>query len=65
MMAERSTPDTQYRPATFLLIIPGATLIGVGIGLAIQNLVVGAVTGLGAGFLLWGVLVELRYRNRH
>jgi hypothetical protein len=47
------------------LIIPGTTLIGVGIGLTLQNALPGGLIGFGVGFVLWGLLLELRLRRRH
>jgi hypothetical protein len=58
-MAEGS-PKQRHGSAAFLLIIPGTTLIGVGIGLALQCVAPAGVTGLGVGSLLWGLLVEFR-----
>ncbi len=47
-------------PPAFLLIIPGCTAIGAGVGLFLSNLVAGGVTGVGLGFLLWGLIVVFR-----
>lgn len=46
--------------AAFLLIIPGCTGIGAGVGLFLSSVLAGVVTGAGAGFLLWGLIVVLR-----
>jgi hypothetical protein len=64
-MTEGSTTYERDSPATFLLIIPGTTLIGVGIGLTLQNALPGGLIGFGVGFVLWGLLLELRLRRRH
>jgi len=53
-------PSQRQGSAAFLLIIPGTTVIGVGIGLALQSVVPAGVTGLGVGLLLWGLLIEFR-----
>jgi hypothetical protein len=45
--------------AAFLLVIPGCTAIGVGVGLFLSHVIAGTVTGVGAGFLLWGLIVAL------
>lgn len=45
--------------AAFLLVIPGATLIGLGAGLVASQIVAGSVIGFGAGLLIWGLVVAL------
>lgn len=45
--------------AAFLLVIPGATVLGFGLGLALHSIIPWTVMGLGAGMLLWGLVVAL------
>jgi hypothetical protein len=45
--------------AAFLLVIPGSTLIGLGIGMLTSHMMPNAVIGFGAGMLLWGLIVAL------
>jgi len=45
--------------AAFLLVIPGSTLIGLGIGMLTSHIMPTAVIGFGAGMLLWGLIVAL------
>jgi uncharacterized membrane protein YedE/YeeE len=45
--------------AAFLLVIPGCTIMGLGIGLLQGQPVPLAVTALGAGLLIWGLIVAL------
>jgi hypothetical protein len=45
--------------AAFLLVIPGATVIGLGIGMIASQIVPASVIGLGAGLLIWGLVVAL------
>jgi uncharacterized membrane protein YedE/YeeE len=45
--------------AAWLLVIPGSTFVGTGVGLAFGAPGPGLTTGLGAGVLLWGILVAL------
>jgi hypothetical protein len=47
------------KTAAFLLVIPGATTIGYGIGLFVSKPMPSSVIGLGAGLLLWGLIVAL------
>lgn len=42
------------------LFIPGGLLLGVGIGLAFGNAGAGTLIGLGAGFIVWGILRVIR-----
>ncbi len=49
----------QSSNASFLLVIPGGALIGFGTGLIAQHPAPGAVIGLGAGMVLWGLIVSL------
>lgn len=44
------------------LVIPGSTLLGMGIGLLLENPGVGLFLGLGAGMLYWGTLLTFRDR---
>jgi len=56
---------TQYwmrqgpKTAAFLLVIPGCTAIGYGVGLLATHAVPYSVIGLGAGLLIWGLIVAL------
>jgi hypothetical protein len=45
--------------AAFLLVIPGATVIGVGIGMVASQIIPASVIGFGAGLLIWGLVVAL------
>lgn len=47
------------KTAAFLLVIPGCALIGVGIGMAMAQIVPASVIGFGAGLLVWGLVVAL------
>jgi len=47
------------KTAAFLLVIPGATLIGVGVGMLLANPRPWGAIGLGAGSLIWGLVVAL------
>jgi len=38
------------------LFIPGGTLLGLGLGLVVGQPGAGVLIGLGAGFILWGLL---------
>lgn len=46
--------------AAFLLVIPGFTLIGTGLGLALDEPGPWRTVGLGAGLAVWGLVVALR-----
>jgi hypothetical protein len=48
------------KTAAFLLVIPGATLIGAGTGLLFSQLVPCSLIGIGSGFLFWGLIVALK-----
>ena len=56
---------TQYwmrqgpKTAAFLLVIPGCATIGYGVGLLAWHSLPYSVTGLGAGLLIWGLIVAL------
>jgi hypothetical protein len=47
------------KTAAFLLVIPGCTAIGYGIGLLANHSLPFSVIGLGAGLLIWGLIVSL------
>ena len=47
------------KTAAFLLVIPGAAVIGLGFGMLTGNMTPYTVIGSGAGFLLWGLIVAL------
>jgi hypothetical protein len=49
--------------AAFLLVIPGFTLIGAGVGLALEAPGPWTTAGLGAGLAAWGLIVALRRRS--
>lgn len=53
------SPEHDSRTAAFLLVVPGFTLIGVGVGLLSTNLVPYSTIGFGAGLLVWGLIVAL------
>lgn len=46
--------------AAFLLVIPGFTLIGAGLGLALDAPGPWTTVGLGLGLAVWGLVVALR-----
>jgi hypothetical protein len=46
--------------AAFLLVIPGAILLGLSIGLMLDQPGFGLIAGIGAGLLLWGIIVVLK-----
>ena len=46
--------------AAILLVIPGFTLIGTGLGLALDAPAPWTTVGLGAGLAVWGLVVALR-----
>jgi len=47
------------RTAAFLLVIPGCTLMGYGAGLMLAAPLACGLIGLGAGALVWGLVVAL------
>lgn len=47
------------KTAAFLLVIPGSTIIAVGIGLLIGQTLPVSVIGFGSGLLVWGLIVAL------
>lgn len=47
------------RTAAFLLVIPGCAVIGAGVGMLLRNAAPYSVIGLGAGLLVWGLIVAL------
>lgn len=46
------------KTAAFLLVIPGCTIIGYGIGLLAVHSLPYSVVGFGAGLLGWGLIVS-------
>lgn len=50
------------RWAGWFLVIPGATILGMGIGLFVGNPGFGLFAGLGAGMVYWGTLLSFRRR---
>jgi hypothetical protein len=59
-MSDSTHPRDSRRAAAFLLIIPGSAAIGFGIGLALASPAAGLIIGIGAGALIWGLIVALR-----
>jgi len=49
----------EAKTAAFLLVIPGSTIIGFGIGLLTGHTTASTVIGFGAGLLIWGLIVAL------
>lgn len=49
--------------AGWSLVIPGATLLGMGIGLLVGNPGFGLFMGLGAGMVYWGTLITFRKKS--
>ncbi len=47
------------KTAAFLLVIPGCAAIGYGAGLLANHLLPYSVIGVGAGLLIWGLIVSL------
>ena len=47
------------KTAAFLLVIPGCTTIGFGVGLLASAPLPYSVIGLGMGLLTWGLIVSL------
>ena len=58
-MSEVKEPKKDKRKASSALFIPAGLFIGMGIGVAINNLVPGLFIGLGAGFLLFAIVMIL------
>ena len=61
-MGQEAMKDWAQRGTTtaaFLLVIPGSTLIGLGIGMLTSHRMPNAVIGCCAGMLLWGLIVAL------
>jgi hypothetical protein len=56
---------TQYwmrqgpKTAAFLLVIPGCAAIGYGVGMLTSHSLPYSVIGVGAGLLVWGLIVAL------
>lgn len=48
--------------AGWLFVIPGSTLLGMGIGLLVGNPGFGLFAGIGAGMIYWGTIVTFRRR---
>lgn len=49
----------EAKSAAFLLVIPGSSIIGFGIGLLSGLTAPSAIIGFGAGLLIWGLIVAL------
>ena len=47
------------KTAAVLLVIPGSTLIALGAGMLMGQMLSLSVLGLGAGLLIWGLIVAL------
>lgn len=47
------------KTAAFLLVIPGSTIIGLGVGLLTNQTIPSGVIGFGVGLLCWGLIVAL------
>ncbi len=47
------------KTAAFLLVIPGCALMGYGAGLMLASPLACGIIGLGAGALIWGLVVAL------
>ena len=47
------------KTGAFLLIIPGSAIVGLGIGLLLNQVIPDTVIGAGAGLVLWGLIVAL------
>lgn len=54
------TIQPSHRSPAFLLIVPGALLLGFAVGLAFANPAPGVIGGLGVGLLIWGLIVAVR-----
>jgi len=55
-----SHPASEAWIGAFLLVIPGATAMGAGVGLLTAALIPCALIGFGAGCVLWGLIAALR-----
>lgn len=55
-----STKEHRSSTAAFLLVIPGATIVGLGVGLMFRQAGFGLITGIGGGLLLWGLIAAFR-----
>jgi hypothetical protein len=47
------------KTAAFLLVIPGCTVMGYGLGMLLGSIIPYSVIGFGAGLLAWGLVVAL------
>jgi hypothetical protein len=47
------------KTAAFMLVIPGCGIVGLGIGLIVNQMLAASVIGLGVGMVLWGLVVAL------
>ena len=47
------------KTAAFLLVIPGCAMVGYGAGLLASKPLPFSIIGLGAGLLVWGLIVSL------
>lgn len=46
--------------AAFLLVIPGAALVGMGLGLLVDEPGAGTIVGVGVGAFAWGMTIALK-----
>lgn len=46
--------------SAWLFILPGSTLLGMAVGLFVRQPGFGLLAGMGAGALLWGLIVAFR-----
>lgn len=49
----------EAKSAAFWLVVPGTTIIGLGIGLLTGHTTPSTIIGFGAGLLIWGLIVAL------
>ncbi len=47
------------KTAAFLLVIPGCTVMGYGVGMLLASIIPCCMIGFGAGLLAWGLVVAL------
>ena len=47
------------KTAAFMLVIPGSGIVGLGVGLLVNQMLAASVIGLGVGMVLWGLVVAL------